>query len=299
MSNNAEDIIGKVFGKLTVISEPQPVKDNSGSLRRQVEVLCSCGNVGIKKLKYLKSGETKSCGKCTLPFAFKSPTNQDVLKIDPLDNEISLVGKKFGRLEVLSVGFVLNKRRMIQTLCACGNTSIVSKKAVVSGHTKSCGCYKEDTLGQASKTHGKSQEYIYSVWNNMKQRCNNPNNTSYDNYGGRGIRICDEWSKFENFLQDMGEPLAGLTLERIDVNGNYCKDNCKWANYYDQAYNTRQYANNTSGKTGVVLNNRTGNWVASISKDGVVIYLGTYPEKEDAIFARKQAELNYHGFNKE
>jgi len=89
-------------------------------------------------------------------------------------------------------------------------------------------------------THGYSRTPTYHAWANMKARCNNPNASAYKNYGGRGIKVCDEWNEsFHSFLNDMGEKPNGLTLDRIDVNGNYEKDNCRWLSTQGQSNNRR------------------------------------------------------------
>ena len=87
--------------------------------------------------------------------------------------------------------------------------------------------------------HGKAKTKIYNIWNAMRDRCQNPNNVAYKNYGGRGIKVCESWSDFSNFYADMGEPSDGLTLDRIDNDGNYCKDNCRWIGRSEQSLNRR------------------------------------------------------------
>lgn len=98
--------------------------------------------------------------------------------------------------------------------------------------------------------HGKSKTKIYNLWRAMKDRCQNPKNAAYKNYGGRGIKVCESWNDFSNFYADMGEPGYGLTLDRIDNDGNYCKDNCQWTGRSEQSLNKRSAVKLTiNGKT--------------------------------------------------
>lgn len=296
---DAKNCIGQKFGKLTIIKELEPVTDNSGSKRRMVEVLCDCGNTTKKKLKYLKSGETISCSDCKEVFAGYSETGNSVFKVDAKKDEMGLVGQKHGRLTITSVGYRMDKSRMINTVCQCGSSLFVNKKALLKGHTTSCGCLNKEIIGSLNKTHGMSTTQTYITWHNMRQRCENPNNNNYNNYGGRGIAVCNSWSDFNNFLADMGERPDNLTLERVDVNGDYSKDNCIWADDTTQSFNRRIHGNNTSGKSGVVWNKRLGKWSASISMNNNRIHLGYYADIDTAITVRLEAELKYYGFNKE
>lgn len=104
-------------------------------------------------------------------------------------------------------------------------------------HTKSCGCFKKKGSQYA---HGMCKTKVYAVWACMKHRCSNPNAQGYKNYGGRGIRVCDRWQKFENFIEDMGFPPEGCSIDRIDNNGNYEPSNCRWATQKQQSSNHRK-----------------------------------------------------------
>lgn len=297
--SRSTDEVGNVYGQLTVVKELCPILDNSGSNRRIMEVLCSCGNVVSKKLKYLKNGETKTCGKCTFPVVATTETGKPIHKVPPLDTELPLLGLQFNKLTITEVGFSAKNTRMVRTLCLCGKTSIQNRLAITTGHTTSCGCYKKNIAGNQARTHSMSTSPIYQVWNNMKQRCSNPNSTSYGNYGGRGIRVCDDWQDFDNFYKDMGDIPTGMSLDRIDVNGDYCKSNCRWATDSQQAYNKRMYPNNTSGRTGVSWNVNLEKWQVSISINKLSIHLGFYYDIESAVKARELAEIKYYGINKE
>ena len=129
----------------------------------------------------------------------------------------------------------------------------------------------------------------------MKQRCNNPNNKHYKDYGGRGIGICKEWVQFINFYKDMGEPLDSMSLDRIDNNKGYFKDNCRWATNIIQGRNQRTRKDNTTGVRGVYFRNDTkkNKWRVKITVNGKEISLGSYKTLEEAKEIRKKSELKY------
>ena len=125
----------------------------------------------------------------------------------------------------------------------------------------------------------------YSVWKNMRTRCNNPNYYQFSLYGGRGIKICPEWDDFFVFLRDMGpRPSKAHTLERIDYNGNYCPENCKWDTHLSQSINQRMQCNNRSGYRGV--SRRRGKWSAQVNYKRVPYLIGTFETARDAAVAR-------------
>lgn len=142
---------------------------------------------------------------------------------------LSIIGKVFGRLTVLE-DVRKDGRRWLHCQCSCGNKKWIAKGDVLSGHATSCTCLQRERISQRSKTHGRTGDPIYAVWISMRDRCHNPNNDSYPDYGGRGIVVCDRWRySFENFLADMGErPSAKHLLDRENNDGNYEPGNVRW-----------------------------------------------------------------------
>lgn len=133
--------------------------------------------------------------------------------------------------------------------CVCGNEKIIAVSNVKFGGMISCGCYRREKL----KKHGMSNTLVYNVWQHMKDRCSNKTNKSYPFYGGRGISFIKRWNNFQNFFNDMGETYKdGLTLERINVNKGYSKNNCRWATRTEQSNNRRDNINITY--KGITLN---------------------------------------------
>lgn len=134
-------------------------------------------------------------------------------------------------------------RRMLVCSCLCGGTTLVRPADLRSGRRKSCGCLKKASLrlgAAASIKHGKAHSSTWRIYYAMLRRCYQLHNEAYDDYGGRGISVCDRWrAGFENFLADMGEKPKGLTLDRKDNNDNYCPENCRWATWQQQQRNRR------------------------------------------------------------
>jgi hypothetical protein len=153
---------------------------------------------------------------------------------------IDLTGDRFGRLEVIEkspkVGNGKKKRAYWLCQCDCGKKHTVRSDGLTSGDTTSCGCYSREQ----STTHGMRNTLVYRKWIALNSRCNNPKNASYSDYGERGITVCDRWSKFENFLEDMGlPPSAKHQIDRVDNEGNYEPSNCRWATPKQNSNNKR------------------------------------------------------------
>lgn len=148
--------------------------------------------------------------------------------------------------------------------------------------------------------HGLSKTRTYKTWEMMIQRCHNPKFDGFFRYGGRGIFVCDAWrASFLSFLSDMGHRPVGTTLDRIDVNTGYSKENCRWVGQSEQRFNTRMPDRNSSGRTGVRWHKGGKKWSAEIGVEGKNIFLGLFTEKASAVRAREEAELKYYGFIKE
>jgi len=154
--------------------------------------------------------------------------------------------------------------------CDCGNETIKGACAVRNNKTKSCGCLQKENnrSGKNSRIHGMEGTPIYNVWLSMKQRCLNKNRKDYEYYGGRGIKVCKRWLKFENFYADMGDRPKGKSLDRIDNNGNYEPKNCRWATTIEQSNNKRNNVKITyNGKTLTI-----SQWARMIGVDMRVIW---------------------------
>ena len=151
------------------------------------------------------------------------------------------------------------------------------------GYTNSCGCQRGKT------THGLTYNKFYKTWYNMVKRCNNLKSKEYKHYGARGITVCEEWLDIKKFIAwcDLTHPnIEGLSLDRIDVDGNYEPNNCRWSDKTTQAINQRIMKNNKSGYVGVSYKIRDGVWVASIGINNTRKHIGSFHTKEEAVLAR-------------
>lgn len=206
------NLAGKRFGRLTAI-RPGAHKSRKSAWF----CLCDCGRDTVVITDRLTRGRNKSCGWCLITRG-------------------NITGRVFGRLTVIKLLEQRDKfkKRCWECLCCCGNTINVSTHALIGGNTKSCGCYKIDTI----KHHGLCKTRVYRIWSGMWERCTNKYLPNYDRYGGRGITVCDRWKSFENFFEDMGHPPDGFSIDRINNDDGYYKENCRWATRKQQLRNT-------------------------------------------------------------
>lgn len=203
---------------------------------------------------------------------------------------IDVLGQTFGRLT--PVRYTTDYKWECE--CSCGGKAKVRVSNLVSGHTQSCGCLHKEVVAKAQTTHGLGHTPEYKIWKGINQRCNNANNQDYKDYGGRGIRVCKRWEKFENFYTDMGmRPSKKHSIDRVNVDGRYSPDNCRWATPTEQARNRRKRKSKL-GVTGIHVM-ESGRYRAQICTNKKQVCLGIHATLEQAKDARKQGELKYWG----
>lgn len=201
------------------------------------------------------------------------------------------IGDKYNRLTAISEnGKDKYGRLLFLFKCDCGNEYSGRGTNVKNGYTKSCGCLQRENFKSNVTKHGMSDTLLYSKWQSMKKRCSDKNYHAYHRYGGRGISVCDEWiGDFKAFHDDMANTyFEGSQLDRIDNDGNYCKENCRWTTPKENANNRSKYFNKT-GHTGIGYKEKLGKFVAYFHYNRKHIHVGVYKTIEEAVEARQKA----------
>ena len=198
------------------------------------------------------------------------------------------------KLELVeNLGYMYPKKTNIQKelfciyRCQCGKTFKARASNVNRGITKSCGCYQKEIARIQKTTHGFKKHRLYDTWQNMKKRVFDKKNSHYKYYGDRGITICDRWLKIENFIEDMYPTYQeGLSIDRINNDGNYEPSNCRWATNEMQTINRHNFSNSLSKYRGVTFDKNNNMWKSRIQINKKRFSIGYFKTEEEAMIAR-------------
>ena len=211
-------------------------------------------------------------------------------------------GRRYGRLVCLSwekFGGTRGDMSYWKCKCDCGNTAVVSIHFLKNSPTPSCGCWLDENRSKFNLQHGMSNSPEYSVYKKVKQRCENPNNEEYENYGGRGIRCL--FASFDEFYEALGERPNNASIERHNVNDDYRPGNCYWeTNWSVQSFNRRSNkVRKNKLPLGVFFMKSSNTYYAAVSKDGKRYARWGFRSVADALEATKELELELFGFNRD
>lgn len=287
IDNRSESWIGKEVNHSRIIGfDYKPNKKSAGGTNLWVCECTLCGNKRTLRPSNVKADRTKCPCRA----------------IERYSEEI---GKKYNRLTIISVSKKKGKNAIAKCECECGNIKEIQLGIVKSGNVKSCGCLAYEIQEEFRNGEYKSHSPLWHTYSGMMFRCNNPNSRNYKDYGGRGIKVCEEWENdfwaFETWSYEHGYiPNNGLSLDRIDVNKGYSPDNCRWTTVYVQNVNRRPRKSTDSTTRGITINGVTKSRKQWCDIYGVWDSTVRYRQKamgmtfEEALKAEKQREGNHN-----
>lgn len=258
--------IGDKFNRWTVVGDVFYKTFPNGSKSKFVDCVCLCG-----------TKKTIRCGSLTSPTKPSISCGCYAKEVNSEYKNVVQIGDKFHRLTVLVPRIQIERpdgsfRHYCEVICDCGTSEPlqVRYESLKSGKTKSCSCYQKERVSESATTHGMSKTSAYNSWQQMRDRCSNPNNNRYETYGAVGINYPDKWGTFTNFWEDMSEGwFEGAFIDRINYKESYSKDNCRWVALDVSNHNKSKPATCSSKYKGVYYDKSKDKWTTRLGRNGV------------------------------
>ena len=259
MANKIKDITGQKFGKLTVIGKG----GYTATKRKSILWLCrcECGNEVFRTSAHLRQNYNSTCGKCN--------------KI----NDEDYINKTYGYWTIISSAKSKSRKKSFLCRCKCGNERVVNLDTLLLGKSQSCGCFHREMMKNKLTTHGQTGNRIMTIYFDIKNRCYCENNNRFKDYGARGIKMCEEWKNNSSLFVEWAFANGysdELSIDRIDVDGNYCPENCRWITIKEQSQNKR----NSIKFTFFGITKNLKQWCECINEDYAKMYARHYRKKE-------------------